>query len=163
MPTLRSKTLTHKPTKKGRYSGIKAKYWDYLSDYIRMRDFLEYGTCITCGKKFSSWNDGSQAGHFIAAGNCGFDLLFDKKNINAECQYDNAWNSNHQITMRANLARRYGEDYVVALEERYKDNHFRGKTTKEWTKREYAIYLELLKEEVEELAKRIKGGTIKRG
>ena len=145
----------HKPTKKNRYSGIKGQYWDLLSDFIRLRDFIEYGTCITCGKKFQTWSE-SQAGHYISAGNCGFDLLFDKKNLNAECQYDNGFNGNHQLTMRENIVKRYGEAHAKDLDDRYKKNHFGGVTHKAWNDREYKIYLALLQEEVDNLVEKLK-------
>ena len=144
----------HKPTYKGRYKGIKGRYWDWLSDFIRLRDFIKYGTCITCGKKFQRWQD-SQAGHFISAGNSGFALLFDPMNIHAECEYDNAFNSNHQISLRANLIGRYGTVFVAHLEGRYSEAHFGGKTTKEWGKLEYKNRLEILKKEVEKLLKKV--------
>ena len=145
--------MDYKTTNKGRYKGYKGKFWDIFSDFIRLRDFLKYGTCITCGKKFTAWNDGSQAGHFLAAGNCGFSLLFDEKNVNSECAHDNAFNKNHQISMRKNIISRYGEDYVVALEERFNDSHFKGITTKEWGKREYEIKTAEYKEKVLEMVK----------
>jgi hypothetical protein len=143
--------MQYKTTKKGRYKGYKSKFWDIFSDFIRLRDFLKYGTCITCGKKFATWNDGSQAGHFLAAGNCGFSLLFDEMNINSECSYDNAFNKNHQITMRENMVTRYGEKYVTELEERYKLSHFGGQTMKEWNKREYEMKTAEYKEKVLEM------------
>ena len=142
-------------TRKGRYSGLKSRYWDYFSDKIRLRDFVKYGKCISGGEGFKRWQD-SQAGHFISAGNCGFSLLFDETNVSAECQYDNAFNSNHQLLYAENLDKRYGKGTAENLKERYKEYHFKGKTTKEWTKREYEIKLEELKQEVSDFA--IKSG-----
>lgn len=140
-----------KATYKGRYKGVKGRYWDYFSDFVRLRDFKKWGTCITCGKRFKTWNE-SQAGHFISAGGCGFALLFDFTNVNAECPNCNAWDSNHQITYAENLDKRYGKGTADKLKERYKDYHFKGKTTKEWNKREYQAGIEHLKQELHTLS-----------
>lgn len=130
-----------------RYKGIKGKVWKAFSDYIRLRDFKKYnGECITCGKR----TDYSQlqAGHFLAAGNCGFGLLFDEENVNGECAGDNAFNKNHQVDYRRNLIRRIGEANVLRLEERYRDSHYRGKTTKEWSPKEYEAKLVEYKQKI---------------
>jgi hypothetical protein len=82
-------------------------------------------------------------GHFIAAGNGGFSLLFDETNVNGECQYDNAFNGNHLLLYRRGLDARYGAGTADALEERYRDVHFKGKTTKEWSQ---AVYKEKIEE-----------------
>jgi hypothetical protein len=35
---------------------------------------------------------GFDAGHFVSAGSGGFARLIDKRNVNRECQHDNAFN-----------------------------------------------------------------------
>lgn len=145
----------YKTTNKGRYKGHKGKFWNIFSDFIRLRDFINHRTCITCGKRFTQWNE-SQAGHYMAAGNCGFGLLFDENNVHAECPYDNGFNSNHQITFAQNLDKRYKRGYAKALEERYKDSHFKGVTYKEWNKREYETKTEEYKQKVIDLYKQLK-------
>lgn len=131
-----------------RYVGIKGIYWSLLSQYVRIRDFNTYGTCISCGRKFSSWKE-SQAGHYAPAGNCGFALLFDKRNINAECAGCNnpRFSPGKLIPYRANLVNRYGEDAVKQLDEEYR---VKG-TTKEWTKREYHTKILELQEDIKRL------------
>ena len=124
-----------------RYKGIKGKFWETFSEYIRRRDFAKYGTCITCGKRFESWQE-SQAGHFAPAGNCGFALLFSEDNVHAECAYDNAFNPGHLIQYKTNLIRRYGQGFVDLLEERYNDSRYKGKTMKEWNVQEYQDKIE---------------------
>lgn len=118
-----------------RYRGIKGKLWRVFSDFIRLRDYKKYGRCITCNRK-KEYGE-LQAGHYLAAGNCGFGLLFDEENVHAECNYDNAFNQNHQIEYRKNLISRIGRDKVESLEERYRDSHYRGKVTKEWSEKIY--------------------------
>jgi hypothetical protein len=112
--------------------GTKArkKYWTLFSEYVRRRDFIQFGCCISCGKPISDWRE-FDAGHFIAAGSGGFALLFDERNVNGECQYDNAFNQNHLLLYRRKLDTRYGTGTADAFEERYRDSHFKGKTTKE--------------------------------
>lgn len=139
-----------KVTRKGRYKGPKGRFWDHFSDYIRLRDFLRYGTCISCGRKVRSYKD-LQAGHYMAAGNCGFALVFNEFNVNGECAGCNAFDLNHHVGYRENLNKRYGEGTAEKLEDMYRDSHFRGKTTKEWTKLEYEIKKEHYKKEIEEL------------
>ena len=123
-----------------RYVGIKGKLWKVFAEFIRKRDYKKYATCITCGQR-KSYTE-LQAGHYLAAGNCGFSLLFDEENVNGECSYDNAFNKNHQVEYRKNLIRRIGEDRVELLDKRYKDSHYGGKITKEWTKKEYQAKIE---------------------
>jgi hypothetical protein len=98
----------------------------------------------------ASWRE-FDAGHFISAGNGGFALLFDERNVNGECQYDNAFNQNHLLLYRRGLDARYGPGTADALEERYRDSHFRGKLTKEWSKRQYEAEIEILKGKLEAL------------
>ena len=117
-----------------RYKGLKGKYWTLLSEYIRRRDFQRYGTCISCGKPVSDWRE-FDAGHFIPAGSGGFSLLFDERNLNGECPYDNAFNGAHLLLYRRGLDARYGPGTADALEERYRDSHFKGKITKEWARK----------------------------
>ncbi len=134
-------------TRRGRYKGHKGKFWDVFAYYICLRDYKKYGKCITCNQPKELRE--LQAGHFIAIGNCGFALAFDESNVHGECEYDNAFNSNHLITYRQNLITRIGLDKVHEIEERYKNSHYRGVITKEWSKREYeaktAYYIEKIK------------------
>lgn len=133
-----------------RYTGIKGKFWKVFSDFIRKRDFQKYnGQCISCGRYFDYWM--LQAGHFAPASNCGFALLFDEMNVNAECGGCNAFDKGHLIGYKTRLIERYGAEKVLALEERYNDSHFRGKTTKQWSKKEYETKIEEYKKKVAEL------------
>lgn len=134
-----------------RYKGLKGKYWTLFSEYIRRRDFDRYGSCISCGKTVSDWRE-FDAGHFISAGGGGFALLFDERNVNGECQYDNAFNQNHLLLYRRGLDARYGPGTADALEERYRDSHFKGKTTKEWTKAVYEQKIQEMKDKLETLS-----------
>lgn len=138
-------------THRGRYKGYKAKFWDVFAYYICLRDYKKYGTCITCGQQKSQKE--LQAGHYLAAGNCGFGLLFDEENVHGECSYDNGFNPNHQHEYRTGLVKRIGLAKVEMLEERYKDSHYRGKITKEWSKKEYEAKIEYYITKIKELLK----------
>ena len=133
-----------------RYVGRKGVYWSLLSQYIRRRDFAKYGTCISCNKEFNHWKD-SQAGHYAPAGNCGFSLLFDKRNINAECPRCNnpTWSPGKLIPYRQNLVERYGEKHVKKLDDEYKIKSM----MKEWTQKEYDKEIKKLQKEINKLDK----------
>jgi Bacteriophage Lambda NinG protein len=132
----------------GKFDGI-LRHND--STLIRRRDFQRYGTCISCGKAVSDWRE-FDAGHFIPAGSGGFSLLFDERNLNGECPYDNAFNGAHLLLYRRGLDSRYGPGTADALEERYRDSHFKGKITKEWSKKEYEAKIIEIKEKLATLS-----------
>lgn len=95
----------------------KGVLWFFVSLFVRQRDVKKWGTCISCGKPITV--ETSQAGHFCPASSCGRDLLFDLKNLAAECPRCNAWDEGHLIGYRKGLVERYGEAYVQDLEDRY--------------------------------------------
>lgn len=135
-----------------RYEGRKGIYWMLLSKYVRMRDFLKHGTCVSCEGEFEKWDD-AQAGHYAPAGNCGFALLFDKDNVHAECPACNnpRFSPGKLIPYRSTLVKRYGEKYAKKLDERYKNQVI----TKEWSQKEYDQKIWELKAEVEELESKL--------
>lgn len=95
----------------------KGVYWFYFSRYVRNRDVTEFGTCISCGKPIEV--DTCQAGHFLPASSCGRDLLFDERNVNAECARCNGFDEGHLFGYERNLAARYGQEAVDDLKRRY--------------------------------------------
>lgn len=70
-----------KPT---RYKKVKGKAWKILSDYVRMRDFIIYRRCVSCGKTINDWKDGD-AGHFISMGGHGALTGFNDDNVHLQC------------------------------------------------------------------------------
>ncbi len=108
----------------------KGIYWYLFSLYIRQRDVEKYGTCISCGKPITV--DTCDAGHFIPAGSCGRDLLFDERNVNAECGRCNAWDEGHLFGYEKNLDLRYGEGTAQALKERYFEYKNSPTPIKDW-------------------------------
>lgn len=123
----------------------KGVYWYYLSRYIRQRDVEAYGTCISCGKPITV--DTSDAGHFMPAGGCGRDLLFDLRNVNAECFHCNAWDSTHLLGYADNLDKRYGAGTALSLRKRRDEYANRDKSLpplKDWKASEYAEMIKAL-------------------
>lgn len=78
-----------------------------------------------------------QAGHYRAAGRCGFALLFNEQNVNGECMGCNGFDQDHLIGYRKGLDARHGKGTAEKLDAMYNEANFKGKTTKEWTESEY--------------------------
>lgn len=112
----------------------KGIYWYYISREVRHRDVEQWGTCISCGKDITF--DTCQAGHFMPASNCGRDLLFDLRNVNAECNKCNAFDTTHLLGYAENLDKRYGEGTSLALRNR-RDEYRKGSPVKDWKGHEY--------------------------
>lgn len=105
---------------KGRYKGIKDKAWTILSDYVRMRDWLHYGACVSSGKVISHWRDGD-AGHYYSMGGHGAYLGFWEMNVHLQSPIDNKVGSAHSgAYYKEELIRRYGQKLIDDLV-RYKN------------------------------------------
>lgn len=113
----------------------KGIYWYFISLYIRHRDVKEYGTCISCNRPISI--ETCDAGHFMPAKDCGRDLLFDFRNLNAECSKCNAFDETHLLGYAEGLDRRYGYGTAQELRRR-RDEHLAGPLVKDWKATEYA-------------------------
>ena len=124
-----------------RYKGIKGIMWYWTSISVRQRDMeLFNGECIDmCGKFAENWWD-FDAGHFIPASNCGFGLLFDRKNLHGQLKACNnpRFSPHSPIGYALGLDKRYGAGTAAALFKR------KGEKTKEWKKEEYAKQIKLL-------------------
>lgn len=113
----------------------KGIYWYFFSLFIRQRDVTKYGRCISCGRVITL--ETCDAGHFMPAADCGRDLLFDERNINAECSHCNAWDSTHLLGYAEGLDERYGEGTAIelrALRNQYKAS---SAVVKDWKADEY--------------------------
>lgn len=100
---------------KSRYSGVKAKSWSILSDFVRMRDFILYGRCVATGVKIMDWRDGD-AGHFTSMAGHGVESGFDPMNIHLQSKSSNGWGGNadgHAFGLE--LDRRYGSGTAKKL------------------------------------------------
>lgn len=110
-PNMRKKLLRYQnPIEKG-------IYWYWFSLWVRQRDVEQWGTCISCDKPITV--DTCDAGHFIPAGSCGRDLIFDPLNVNAECGRCNAFDEGHLFGYERGLAKRYGKESAPLLKDKY--------------------------------------------
>lgn len=134
---------------KKRYKGLKGDLWEIFSKYTRIRDFLKYGTCISCGKKLPHWKLGD-AGHYVAASHCGFGLLFDEQNVNLQCKKCNnpKWTPDATIPYGLELDKRYGKNTAQKLWNR------RTQITKEYSQVEYQRQINKYKRKFEALEKK---------
>lgn len=125
-----------------------------FSQLRRIQDFNTYGgECIDeCGKFADTWHD-FDAGHFIAAGGGGFGLLFHPKNVNGQLKGCNnpVFSPNSPHGYARGLDKRYGAGTANELYELYCDAHFKGKTTKEWSQKEYHERILAIQEELRQL------------
>lgn len=99
-----------------RYKGIKGKAWRILSEYVRMRDFIKYGTCISSGIRIANWKY-VDPGHYFTMGGHGASIGFHDMNIHAQAKDDNAWGGMEAgARYKDGLIKRYGESLLVELE-----------------------------------------------
>lgn len=103
-------------TRKYRYTNpVKDKAWGILSDYVRCRDFLKYGTCVSSGKRIIDWK-ATDAGHFYSMGGHGTAIGFYHLNIHAQSKNDNQLGSMHTgANYEKELVRRYGKKLLDEL------------------------------------------------
>lgn len=115
-----------------RYTGLKGIYWHYFSKSIRKRDYQEYeGKCITCNEYVEPGQD--QCGHFFAAKDCGFALLFHPLNNHlqhAKCN-NPRFTPSAGIYNTINFLMRYGQEEFDKLLK------LKKLSTQAWSKAEY--------------------------
>jgi len=92
--------------------------------WARLKDADNNGVteCVTCGKVDHYKN--MQGGHFIERGKAATRL--DQRNIFPQCPWDNQWGMKRTsvvLKYRNFLVGKYGEDAVLALEQRSKQVH----------------------------------------
>lgn len=72
------------PESKAHGSGTyQQRYWKLTSDYVRIRDWHEYGVCTATGKRLESWKEG-HAGHLKPYSTCNALFKFDLRNIHLQ-------------------------------------------------------------------------------
>lgn len=100
---------------KSRYTGVKAKSWSILSDYVRVRDFIKYGTCVATGERIRDWREG-QGGHYYSMGGHGVYSGFSDRNVHLQNAESNAWGGQDVgYAFGKELLRRYGKNYLKEL------------------------------------------------
>ncbi len=121
----------------------KGVLWYFFSLHVRLRDIEKYGTCISCSQPITLLN--AQAGHFMPADDCGRDLLFDERNVNAECKHCNGFDGAHLLGYAENLDKRYGPGTAAELRER-RERYRKGRdgVVKDWKRDQYAEMIRAL-------------------
>lgn len=122
LPMLDSMPYYSKITRKRRYADpVKDRAWSILSDYVRIRDFIKYGTCISTGKKINHWSE-VDAGHYENMGSCGASCGFYDMNVHAQSKIDNKLSSMASgARYRDELIKRYGPNIITKIDRRKKE------------------------------------------
>ena len=68
------------------------RYWKVVSDYVRIKDYLDYGYCVSCKKPFVEYKQ-SQAGHYKTWGSSNAYAKYNIDNIAGQCGPCNNWGS----------------------------------------------------------------------
>lgn len=116
--------------RKSRYKNvIKDRAWSILSDYVRVRDYILYKKCISCGKEARSYND-FQAGHWISMGGHGAYIGFHHLNVHGQCPMCNL-NGGMEAggQYQVSLTERYGGEILDSLQ---REKHFTCKADDWW-------------------------------
>lgn len=128
----------------------KGVFWYFFSIFVRLRDVLKWGTCISCGRPITF--DTCQAGHFMPASNCGRDLLFNYRNVNAECPRCNGFDEAHLLGYAEGLDKRYGEGTAANLRKQ-RDEYLASKSPlKDFGREYYENEIRKIKVEIETLS-----------
>ena len=69
---------------------LQKRLWRLVSDFVRIRDWHKYKTCVATGKIIERWQDG-QAGHFRPYSICRGIFKFDERNIFLQNAKSNRW------------------------------------------------------------------------
>ncbi len=114
---------------------------EYLESRIKNKTYIRLPRTIICSLELD--NGYSVRGEASCVNLANYD-----QEIGERISYDNAFNKGHLIQYKTNLERRYGKEYVTTLEEKYNDSRYRGKTMKEWSKREYQTKIDYYKQKI---------------
>ena len=107
-----------------------------FNKYIRLRD--KGNVCISCQKKPLKEN----AGHFYNANNH-YNVRFDERNVNLQCEHCNTYLSGNLLEYRTNLINKIGNSEFLKLEDEARKTR---KFTKDELKEIIAIYKNKIKE-----------------
>lgn len=110
-----------KPIPQGSHGSTKEqkKLWKLVSDYIRIRDFTTYGTCISCNQNFDSWKE-AQAGHYRPYSKCKGINKFKFQNCFAQCALCNSRMNEDKFEggriFAENIIRRHGKLWFETIQ-----------------------------------------------
>lgn len=120
---------------------IEKRLWRLVTDYVRICDFEDYGTCISCNEPFTTWNE-SQGGHYRPFGKCKGYKKYDFRNVFGQCAFCNSRMNEDKFEggriFAENIIARHGERRLTYI------NTF---TSEEWScKREVPVLLDMMLE-----------------
>ena len=69
---------------------LQKRLWRLVSDYVRIRDWHKYRTCVATGVPIARWQDG-QAGHYLAYSTCHGMYKFFEGNVHLQSASSNGW------------------------------------------------------------------------
>lgn len=101
-------------TKRGKDTLAK-KAWVITSEYVRLRDYIAYGYCVSCKKPCGVWRDTDPAHYHTFAGN-GALSAFNLMNIHMSCKHCNGFRgaaAGHE--MATEITKRYGKGILKDL------------------------------------------------
>lgn len=99
---------------------LQKRLWRLKSDYVRIRDFLEFGTFVDTGERIEDWNH-AQAGHYRSYNECNGMFKFHWMNIHAQSPKGNSFpTSTTWEKYKETLVYRYGKDIIGAIDQENK-------------------------------------------
>ena len=128
---------------------LSKKLWKVFSLFIRLRDSDEHGTarCISCGK-FMSWGT-YDAGHYFPKTGENYNLIFDERNVNAQCVKCNHYMHGNIHGYAEGIVKKLGQNILEEL--RFKKS---SKFQSKWMSFEYEEQIKHYKAENKESAKK---------
>lgn len=125
---------------------MQKRYWKLMSDYIRIKEWYDYGTCVSCNRRLDAWNEG-QAAHWKSWGSSNSWGKFNMDNIALSCANCNRLDDGEiGHNFGEELKRRLGENILEEI--RAFDNSQRGKKMEE---HEICLKMENLVKKFDEL------------
>ncbi len=94
---------------------LRKKAWVITSQFVRMRDYIKYGYCVSCKKPCSVWQETDPA-HFHSFAGSGAMSGFNLMNIHMSCKYCNGFRgavAGHEMAQE--IVMRYGKDIIKEL------------------------------------------------
>jgi len=100
---------------------LQKRLWKACSDYCRIRDFHNFGTCVATGKYLESWQS-CDGGHYIPYSTCNGIFKFSPENVHAQSSGSNKWGGERdKIRYQLELEERYGKKYPRYLIKKNRD------------------------------------------
>lgn len=94
------------------YTPLQKKLWKLTTDYVRIRDYVTWGTCPSCEKPFTSWYE-AQGGHYRSFTQCKGYTKYSHKNVFAQCAFCNSRMNDDKFEggriFANNIVKRYGQ------------------------------------------------------